>query len=195
MESNNRYICVYGASSDNIAEEYKQAAYQLGKALAAKGWNCINGAGAAGVMRAVSDGFLDGGAKAVGIIPQFMVDNGWHYSRLSEIISTPDMHQRKQMMAQRSQCSIAMPGGCGTLEELLEIITWKQLSLYNKPIVIFNINGFFDSILQQLEHCIAQQFMKPTHKHLWFTANSVQQIVDYIESYDEQATPVVESKY
>ena len=195
MESNNRYICVYGASSDNIAEEYKQAAYQLGKSLAAKGWNCINGAGAAGVMRAVSDGFLDGGAKAVGIIPQFMVDNGWHYSRLSEIISTPDMHQRKQMMAQRSQCSIAMPGGCGTLEELLEIITWKQLSLYNKPIVIFNINGFFDSILQQLEHCIAQQFMKPTHKHLWFTAHNVQQIVDYIESYDEQAAPVVESKY
>ncbi len=195
MESNNRYICVYGASSDNIAEEYKQAAYQLGKALAAKGWNCINGAGSAGVMRAVSDGFLDGGAKAVGIIPQFMVDNGWHYSRLSEIISTPDMHQRKQMMAQRSQCSIAMPGGCGTLEELLEIITWKQLSLYNKPIVIFNINGFFDSILQQLEHCIAQQFMKPTHKHLWFTAHNVQQIVDYIESYDEQAAPVVESKY
>lgn len=195
MESNNRYICVYGASSDNIAEEYKQAAYQLGKALAAKGWNCINGAGSAGVMRAVSDGFLDGGAKAVGIIPQFMVDNEWHYSRLSEIISTPDMHQRKQMMAQRSQCSIAMPGGCGTLEELLEIITWKQLSLYNKPIVIFNINGFFDSILQQLEHCIAQQFMKPTHKHLWFTAHNVQQIVDFIESYDEQATPVVESKY
>ena len=195
MESNNRYICVYGASSDNIAEEYKQAAYQLGKALAAKGWNCINGAGSAGLMRAVSDGFLDGGAKAVGIIPQFMVDNGWHYSRLSEIISTPDMHQRKQMMAQRSQCSIAMPGGCGTLEELLEIITWKQLSLYNKPIVIFNINGFFDSILQQLEHCIAQQFMKPTHKHLWFTAHNVQQIVDYIESYDEQAAPVVESKY
>lgn len=195
MESNNRYICVYGASSDNIAEEYKQAAYQLGKALAAKGWNCINGAGSAGVMRAVSDGFLDGGAKAVGIIPQFMVDNGWHYSRLSEIISTPDMHQRKQMMAQRSQCSIAMPGGCGTLEELLEIITWKQLLLYNKPIVIFNINGFFDSILQQLEHCIAQQFMKPTHKHLWFTAHNVQQIVDYIERYDEQAAPVVESKY
>ena len=195
MESNNRYICVYGASSDNIAEEYKQAAYQLGKALAAKGWNCINGAGSAGVMRAVSDGFLDGGAKAVGIIPQFMVDNGWHYSRLSDIISTPDMHQRKQMMAQRSQCSIAMPGGCGTLEELLEIITWKQLSLYNKPIVIFNINGFFDSILQQLEHCIAQQVMKPTHKHLWLTAHNVQQIVDYIESYDEQAAPVVESKY
>lgn len=195
MESNNRYICVYGASSDNIAEEYKQAAYQLGKALAAKGWNCINGAGSAGVMRAVSDGFLDGGAKAVGIIPQFMVDNGWHYSRLSDIISTPDMHQRKQMMAQRSQCSIAMPGGCGTLEELLEIITWKQLLLYNKPIVIFNINGFFDSILQQLEHCIAQQFMKPTHKHLWFTAHNVQQIVDYIERYDEQAAPVVESKY
>lgn len=195
MESNNRYICVYGASSDNIAEEYKQAAYQLGKALAAKGWNCINGAGSAGVMRAVSDGFLDGGTKAVGIIPQFMVDNGWHYSRLSDIISTPDMHQRKQMMAQRSQCSIAMPGGCGTLEELLEIITWKQLLLYNKPIVIFNINGFFDSILQQLEHCIAQQFMKPTHKHLWFTAHNVQQIVDYIERYDEQAAPVVESKY
>ena len=115
MESNNRYICVYGASSDNIAEEYKQAAYLLGKTLAAKGWNCINGAGSAGLMRAVSDGFLDAGAKAVGIIPQFMVDNGWHYTRLSQIIATPDMHHRKQLMAQRSECSISMPGGCVTL--------------------------------------------------------------------------------
>ena len=195
MESNNRYICVYGASSDNIAEEYKQAAYLLGKTLAAKGWNCINGAGSAGLMRAVSDGFLDAGAKAVGIIPQFMVDNGWHYTRLSQIIATPDMHHRKQLMAQRSECSIAMPGGCGTLEELLEIITWKQLSLYNKPIVIFNINGFFDSLLQQLEHCINQQFMKSTHKQLWYTANSVQQIVHYIDNYDQKAAPTVESKY
>ncbi|MGN0214327.1 MAG: TIGR00730 family Rossman fold protein [Muribaculaceae bacterium] len=194
MESNNRYICVYGASSDNIADEYKHAAYTLGKELAKQGWNCINGAGSAGVMRAVSDGFLDAGAKTIGIIPQFMVDNGWQYDRLSQIIATPDMHQRKQTMAERSSCSIAMPGGCGTLEELFEIITWKQLGLYKKPLIIFNINGFFNNILQQINTCINENFMKPSHSNLWYTANNVQQVIDYIANYDEQATHSVESK-
>ncbi len=195
MESNNRYICVYGASSDNIAEEYKQAAYHLGKKLAAKGWNCINGAGSAGLMRAVSDGFLDAGAKAVGIIPQFMVDNGWHYTRLSQIIATPDMHHRKQLMAQRSECSIAMPGGCGTLEELLEIITWRQLKIFNKSLVILNIDGYYDPLIAMLQRCIEQHFMRPSHTKLWYVANSVHQAVEYIDNYDEQNPLIIENKY
>lgn len=194
MNSNERYICVYGASSDNIADVYKTSAYQLGQSLAQLGWHCINGAGSAGVMRAVSDGFLDAGAKAVGVIPQFMIDHGWQYSRLSQIIATADMHERKHTMAQMSTCSIAMPGGCGTLEELMEIITWKQLSLYSKPLIIFNINHFYDDLLKQLNHCIDERFMKHSHKSLWYVASTVQEVVDFINNYDENSSNAVESK-
>lgn len=194
MESNDRYICIYGASSDNIPAKYKKCAYDMSYSLAKAGWNTINGAGSAGIMRASSDGFLDAGAKAIGVIPQFMVDNGWHYNRLTDIITTEDMHHRKQIMAQRSACAIAMPGGCGTIEELSEIITWKQLSLYNKPLIIFNIDNFYQHFIEQLNHCIEEQFMKSSHHNLWFTASTVEEVIEYIYNYDE-ATPLnVESK-
>ncbi|MGM9803749.1 MAG: TIGR00730 family Rossman fold protein [Muribaculaceae bacterium] len=194
MESNNRYICIYGASSGQIADVYKQAAYNLAAALAADGWNCINGAGSTGVMRAASDGFLDAGQRAVGIIPQFMVDNGWHYSRLSQIIATPDMHQRKQLMAEKSECAIALPGGCGTLEELTEIITWKQLGLYDKPIIIYNVKHFFDHLIMQLQHCISEQFMKPSHSMLWHVACEPHEVTEFLRNYNPNTQHKVESK-
>jgi len=194
MNSDNRYICIYGASSDNIPPKYKQAAYNLGRALAKKGWNGLNGAGSAGIMRSASDGFLDGGAKAIGIIPQFMVDNNWHYNRLSEIVVTEDMHQRKQLMSQKSACLVAMPGGCGTLEELTEIITWIQLGICHKPLVIFNIDGFFNHLLSQLEHCITENFMKQSHKNLWYTANTIEDVINFIDNYDESTQVTIESK-
>ena len=103
---NVREICVFAASSGRVGKQYMEAAYQLGQAFAAAGIACINGGGRDGLMRAVSDGTLDGGGRAVGIIPQFMVDNGWQYDSLSEIVVTADMHTRKQMMAQRADAVI-----------------------------------------------------------------------------------------
>ena len=195
MQSKHRYICVYGASSNDIPATYIEAAYNLGKALAERQWRCINGAGTAGVMRAVSDGFLDHGEEAVGIIPKFMVDNGWHYSRLTRLEITPDMHSRKEMMADMCECAIAMPGGCGTLEELLEIITWRQLKIFNKPLVILNIDGYYDPLIAMLQRCIDQHFMRPSHTKLWYVANSVDQAVEYIDNYDEQNPLIIENKY
>lgn len=188
-------ICVFAASSSRVAQRYVDEAYKLGREFAAAGVTCINGAGREGLMRAVSDGVLDGGGRAVGIIPQFMVDNGWQYDRLSEIVVTPDMHTRKQTMARRADAVVALPGGCGTLEELLEIITWKQLGLFHKPIVMLNVDGFFNPLLDMLGRCVDEHFMKISHGHLWHVANDASDVLPLLASVDVYADDMVESKY
>jgi uncharacterized protein (TIGR00730 family) len=151
-----------------------QAARNLGHLIAEKGITCINGAGKAGLMAQVTDAVLEGGGRVVGIIPQFMVDNQWGHASLTECIITPDLHARKQLMAQRSDACIALPGGVGTLEELLEIITWKQLGLYDKPIVILNANSYFDDLLRMLAKAEAERFMHHSNPHspLWTVADT-----------------------
>lgn len=186
-------ICVFGASSSNIAPKYTDAAYQLGGMMAAERICCINGAGREGVMRAVSDGTLDAGGKAIGIIPQFMVDNGWQYERLSEIIVTADMHSRKSLMAERSDAIVAMPGGCGTMEELMEIITWRQLGLFNGLIIIFNVDGYYDNLLRMLSHSIDEGFMKASHSQLWLTADTAQDVIALLKDADRNIS--IETKY
>ncbi|HIT15088.1 MAG TPA: TIGR00730 family Rossman fold protein [Candidatus Avimuribaculum pullicola] len=192
---NVREICVFAASSGRVGKQYMEAAYQLGQAFAAAGIACINGGGRDGLMRAVSDGTLDGGGRAVGIIPQFMVDNGWQYDSLSEIVVTADMHTRKQMMAQRADAVMALPGGCGTLEELLEIITWKQLGLFHKPIIILNVGGFYDHLLAMLKHCTDEQFMKRSHGNLWHVAADATDAMAILSAIDIKSDDIVESKY
>ena len=192
---NIKEICVFAASSSRVDKQYIDAAYGLGQEMARGGIACVNGGGCEGLMRAVSDGVLDGGGRAVGVIPRFMVDNGWQYDRLSEIVVTPDMHTRKQTMAARVDAAVAMPGGCGTLEELLEIITWKQLGLFHKPILIFNVGGFFDPLLEMLERCVAECFMKPSHRRLWHVAQSAGEVMEILSSIDVEADDKVESKY
>ena len=122
-------VCVFGASSGNIHPDFAQQAYELGSLIGQKGWTCLNGAGREGLMRAVSDGTLDSGGTAIGVIPKFMVDNNWQYDRLTSTIITPDMHERKQTLANLADAFVALPGGCGTLEELLEIFT--QVVIHN----------------------------------------------------------------
>ena len=194
MENVNE-ICVFAASSSAAGLQFVDAAYRLGQLLASAGITCINGAGRAGLMRAVSDGTLDGGGKAIGIIPRFMVDNGWQYDRLSEIIITPDMHTRKQTMAQRADAVVALPGGCGTLEELLEIITWKQLGLFPKPVIILNTGGFYNPLLEMLALCVEEHFMKASHRRLWHVANGADEVMDILAAIDLKAECDVESKY
>ena len=163
-------VCVFCASSADIDARYLQAARGLGTLLAQEGWRCVNGGGAVGLMGAVTDGTLDAGGEVTGVIPKFMVDNGWLYDRLEDVIVTADMHQRKQMMSDMADAIIAMPGGVGTMEELLEALTWRQLGLVNVPVVILNTLGYFDSLLALLEHAIGEGFMKPSHGQLWQVA-------------------------
>lgn len=185
-------VCVFCASSANIDERYLVAARELGALLARNGWRCVNGGGAVGLMGAVTDGTLDAGGEVTGVIPKFMVDNGWCYNRLEDVIITADMHQRKQMMSEMGDAVIALPGGVGTFEELLETLTWRQLGLVKVPVIILNTLGYYDNLLAMLQHAIDEGFMKASHAQLWQVASTPDEAVALLNT----TSPVeFESKY
>ena len=186
-------VCVYSASSTKIDQAYFDAAEKLGKILAERKINLINGAGCLGLMCAISDAtlqaggtvtvadaVLENGGEVTGVIPHFMVEQNWHHTGLTELIEVTSMHERKQIMADMSDGVIALPGGCGTLEELLEIITWKQLGLYLKPVVILNINHFYDPLLEMLNQAIEQNFMRREHGAIWHVAETPEEAVNLL---------------
>ena len=185
-------VCVFCASSANIDERYLADARELGNLLAQGGWRCVNGGGAVGLMGAVTDGTLDAGGEVTGVIPKFMVDNGWCYDRLMDVVVTADMHQRKQMMSGMADAVIALPGGVGTLEELLETLTWRQLGLVKVPIIILNTLGYYDPLLAMLRHAIDEGFMKPSHGQLWQVAATP---ADAVALLDDNSPVAFESKY
>lgn len=178
--NNIKSVCVYCASSTKIAKVYFDAAQRLGCLLGEKNVRLVNGAGSIGLMRAVSDATLAAGGKVTGVIPGFMIEQGWQHNGLTELIAVKSMHERKQTMAALSNAVIALPGGVGTLEELLEIITWKQLGLYLNPIVILNINGYFDPLLDMLEKAVGENFMHPRHAGIWVVANTPEEAMDAV---------------
>ncbi|MBR1882521.1 MAG: TIGR00730 family Rossman fold protein [Muribaculaceae bacterium] len=188
-------ICVFAASSERIHPRYVEEAYKLGQLLAAQGATIVNGAGARGLMRAVSDGSLDAGGRVTGVIPKFMVDNNWQYDRLSELIITPDMHERKRQMSLMSQAVVALPGGIGTLEELLEALTWRQLGIAGKPCVLLNTRGYYNPLLSMLRTAIDEGFMKPSHSRLLTVVDTAAEAIDALRDELAENTFVIESKY
>ncbi len=170
-------VCVYSASSTKIDPVYFRAAEELGRLLAEHRIRLINGAGSIGLMCSVADAVLKNSGEVTGVIPHFMVEQNWHHTGLTELIEVESMHERKQKMANLSDGIIALPGGCGTLEELLEIITWKQLGLYLNPIIIINVNGFFDPLLEMLEKAIEENFMRQQHGDIWKVARTPEEAV------------------
>lgn len=175
-------VCTYCASSTKIAPCYFQAAEELGRLLAQEKIQIINGAGNIGLMAAISDAALQAGGKVTGVIPHFMIEQGWNHTGLTQTIAVENMHERKQTMANLSDAVIALPGGCGTLEELLEIITWKQLGLYLNPIVILNTNHFFDPLLNMLDKAIAENFMRNQHGKIWLVADEPAEAIQLIRT-------------
>ena len=178
--NNIKNVCVYSASSTKIAPVYFAVAEELGRLLASRGINLINGAGSIGLMGATSNATLAAGGTVTGVIPRFMVEQNWHHSGLTQLIETETMHERKQLMANLSDGVIALPGGCGTLEELLEIITWKQLGLYLKPIVVLNINGYFNPLLEMLQRAVEENFMRREHQAIWQVATSAEEAIQLL---------------
>jgi len=154
-------------------EKYFQAARLLGQKMAQQDITLINGAGNLGLMQATTDGCLEAGGRAIGIIPTFMIEENWCHQGMTEIVETPDMHIRQQKMAELSDAAIILPGGCGTMAELMELITWKQLGLYLKPIVILNIDGYYDPLLEMLQQAADENFMRQQHTDIWRVAESV----------------------
>ncbi|MBO4444441.1 MAG: TIGR00730 family Rossman fold protein [Bacteroidaceae bacterium] len=173
-------VAVYCASSTQIRPSFFDAATEVGRLLAESGIRVVTGAGNMGLMNAVQNAALEAGGTVVGVIPEFMIRENWHHTGLSELIVTPDMHTRKQTIADMSNGCIALPGGCGTFEELLEVITWKQLGLYLNPIVVLNQDGYYDPLLAQLQKAVDENFMRNLHANIWNVASSPAEAVDMV---------------
>ncbi len=183
-------VAVYAASSSQVSSEYIDAAAELGRTLAAEGIEIVYGAGKVGLMGALADAALDAGGKVTGVIPQFMVDNGWCREKLTNLIVSPDMHTRKEKIVSLADATIALPGGVGTLEELMEIITWKQLGLYANPIVILNTRGYFNPLKEMLERAVEEKFMRDIHRNLWSIADTPRQAADLIRNTPQWDTAI-----
>jgi uncharacterized protein (TIGR00730 family) len=162
-----RAVCVYCASSRTSHADYRGAARRLGEVLAAADITVIYGGGAAGSMGALADGALERGGRVIGILPRFMADLEWGHRGLTELELVEDLRVRKHLMLSRSDAAIALPGGSGTLEELLEAITLKRLGLYLNPIVLVNTRGFFAPLLSLLGRAVEERFMDRRHLAMW----------------------------
>lgn len=162
-------IAVYCASSNRLPEAYYEAAHRLGELMAEAGHTLVYGDGGIGLMGAVADGVLSGGGEVIGVIPQFMVDEGWNNPRSTRTIIVDTMHTRKATIERMADAMVALPGGIGTWEELLECLTWKQLGLHTKPVVILNTDGYYDLLLQALDKMVAENFMRDVHRRDMFT--------------------------
>lgn len=190
-------IVVYGASSADAEKVFVDAAYKLGGLIARSGKRMVSGAGSTGLMAAVEDGALDAGGVSIGIIPQFMVDNGWLHQGLTETIITPNMHERKNRMAQMADAVVALPGGTGTFEELFEIITWKMLGLFVKPIVILNTDNYYDPLLEMLDRTADRHFMNPVFRKLWAVAKTPEEaivLVDTLSDWNDTTSKINTNK-
>lgn len=173
-------ITVYCASSANIDEKYFSMARRLGRLIANHGLTLINGGGRSGLMGAVSDGALSAGGTVIGVIPRFMVDKGFCHPGLSQTIITEDMHERKRTMASLAMGVIALPGGVGTFEELMEILTWRKLSLYEGRVVILNQDGYYDPLLEMLDRAVEERFSSPAEVNNRFVATDPEQALNFI---------------
>lgn len=173
-------VAIYCASSTKIKPIYYEVARQLGRGLALRGVTQVNGAGNIGLMQAASDAALEAGGRVVGVIPSFMVEQNWHHTGLSEIIETENMEIRKQTINNMTDAAIVLPGGCGTLDEMFEIITLKQLGVYLKPIVILNVDGYYDYLLQHLERSMEENFMRPAHRDIWKVATTAEEAIELV---------------
>jgi uncharacterized protein (TIGR00730 family) len=165
--SDARTVCVYCASSARCAPDYHDAARRLGGVLAEAGFTIVYGGGATGSMGAVADGALARGGRVVGVLPRFMQQLEWGHDRLTELHLVDDMRTRKHEMLSRSDGVVALPGGSGTLEELLEAISLKRLGIFLGPIVLVNTRGFFDPLLAVLDAAVAEHFMDERHRAMW----------------------------
>ena len=169
-------VCVYCASSRSAHGAYREAARRLGAVLAEHDLGIIYGGGAVGSMGALADGALSRGGRVVGILPRFMAELEWGHPSLSELQVVEDMRSRKHLMLTHSVAVVALPGGSGTLEELLEALTLKRLGLYLNPIVLVNTRGFFDSFATLMNRCIEESFMDERHRQMWQLVEEPEQV-------------------
>jgi cytokinin riboside 5'-monophosphate phosphoribohydrolase len=187
-----KLICVYCSSSDRLDAKYYAAAEALGRALAARGWGLVYGGGKVGLMGALARTVKAGGGRVVGVIPQFMCDKELAYHEADELVTVITMRERKMLMEARADAFVALPGGWGTLEEIMEILTLRQLDVIRKPCVFLNQDGFYDELFRFFGKMVEERFNKPTNLSLFEVARTVDETVAFLES---NRLPVAESKW
>jgi uncharacterized protein (TIGR00730 family) len=173
-------VCIFASSSSRIDKQYAASATDLGALLAKARIGVVYGGGGIGLMGAIADSVIANGGTITGVIPSFMKDEGWDHKSVNDMIITNDMGERKKQMFELADAVVALPGGVGTLEELTEAITLKQLGLYNGPIIILNTLNFYDSLISFFEHMIAGNFLRFEHKGIWEIASSPDEVMLYL---------------
>lgn len=169
-------VCVYCGSSSRVDQAYKDAAVELGKSLAANNWDLVYGGGRVGLMGLVADSALSAGSKVVGIIPRHIQAREIEHTDLTELHIVDSMHIRKQMMVDRGDAFVILAGGLGTLDEFFEILTWKQLGLHDKPVVMVNINGYWDKMIEAIKFIADQKFMREEDLRMFQVVDTVAEV-------------------
>lgn len=178
-----RALCVFCGASPGERPEYVAAGEALGRHLAARGIALVYGGGSIGMMGAVARAALGGGGRVIGVIPERLERKELAQKGLTELHVVGSMHERKAMMADRSDAFVALPGGYGTLEEFFEVLTWAQLGFHHKPVALMNTLGFFDPLYALLDHMVSEGFVRPQHRGMVLTADAPAPLLEVILAY------------
>ncbi len=176
-------ICVYCSSSEHVDNHYFETTVELGETLAKHGHTLVYGGANVGLMRKLAETVHQNNGSIIGVMPKLLSEKGLAYPFCNQFINTTDMRSRKEIMDLNSDAFIALPGGFGTLEEVLEILTLKQLGVTNKAVVFINTNNYYDNLIKHFEHSINERFMKSVFNKFYFVANNAAEAINYIENY------------
>ncbi|ASE37666.1 TIGR00730 family Rossman fold protein [Staphylococcus pettenkoferi] len=176
-------IAVYCGASKGRNEIYVKEAYQLGKYMAEQGYELVFGAGSVGIMGAIQDGVLDAGGHAIGVMPKMLDEKEITSQKVSELVLVDSMHERKNKMTELADAFIMAPGGAGSLEEFFEMYSWSQIGIHQKPIAIFNINGFFEPLQNMLDGMITEGFIDAKYKNLAPLCDTKEALLETLENY------------
>ena len=182
-------VCVFCGSSPGGDPVYLEAARRLGRTLARRGLGLVYGGGSVGLMGAVADAVLAEGGEVVGVIPRALQLRELAHGGLTTLHVVGSMHERKARMAALSDAFVALPGGIGTVEELVEVFTWTQLGLHDKPCAILNVNGYYDQLIGFLDHAVAERFLRREHRDLLVVADRPSELVELLERFEAPKLP------
>ena len=180
-------IALYCGSRSGNKPIYQEKAIALAQGLAKQGFGLVYGGASIGLMGQVADAMISHGGEAVGVIPEFMLDYEIAHHQLTELHVVQTMHERKALMAERASAFVALPGGLGTFEEILEVATWGQLNQHQKPMMIYNVNGFYDALITQLDHAVEEGFLPPQPRAKVIVCNHAEQIYSAIANLGSPA--------
>ncbi|MDI3253180.1 MAG: TIGR00730 family Rossman fold protein [Bacillota bacterium] len=180
-------ICVFCGSANGAGPAYVQAAKELGRNIAAAGMGLVYGGATVGLMGVLADAALEGGAEVIGVMPDVLMDREIAHQGLTRLHIVKTMHERKALMSDHADAFIALPGGYGTLDEFIEIVTWAQLRIHQKPCILLNINGYFDGFLAFLDHGVQQGFIRPENRALIHIARNVDDALEMAQATPKEA--------